>query len=80
MTTHMMKKIFLDSDIALSLVFFCCCSTVFFVFLSNPFLINWCATNGRSPKDVPDETYGSVKSWPAEAWKAVNDIDLKRIF
>lgn len=40
----------------------------------------WCAANGKSPKDVPDETYGTVKSWPAEAWKAVNDIDLKRIF
>ncbi|WP_262287645.1 ORF6N domain-containing protein [Pantoea sp. Marseille-Q5743] len=40
----------------------------------------WCAANGKSPKDVPDETYGTVKSWPADAWKAVNDIDLKRIF
>lgn len=40
----------------------------------------WCAANGMVPKDVPDETYGTVKSWPAEAWKAVNGIDLKRIF
>lgn len=40
----------------------------------------WCAANGMQPKDVPDETYGSVKSWPAEAWKAVNEIDLKRMF
>lgn len=40
----------------------------------------WCMANGKSPKDVPDETYGTVKSWPAEAWKAVNGIDLKRIF
>lgn len=40
----------------------------------------WCESNGMSPKDVPDETYGSVKSWPAEAWKAVNGIELKGIF
>jgi len=40
----------------------------------------WCAANGMTPKDVPDETYGSVKSWPAEAWKAVNGIILKKMF
>lgn len=40
----------------------------------------WCEANGMSPKDVPDETYGTVKSWPAEAWKAVNDIELKGLF
>ncbi|SXF84438.1 Uncharacterised protein [Klebsiella variicola] len=40
----------------------------------------WCAANGMVPKDVPDETYGTVKSWPAEAWKAVNDVDLRKLF
>lgn len=40
----------------------------------------WCAANGMAPKDVPDETYGTVKSWPAEAWKEVNQIDLKGMF
>ncbi|AYO38460.1 ORF6N domain-containing protein [Serratia sp. P2ACOL2] len=40
----------------------------------------WCETNGMEPKVVPDETYGTVKSWPAEAWKAVNDINLKGMF
>lgn len=40
----------------------------------------WCAANGMQPKDVPDETYGTVKSWPAEAWEAVNDINLKKVF
>lgn len=40
----------------------------------------WCAANGMSPKDVPDETYGTVKSWPAEAWKTVNDVDLRKLF
>ncbi|WAT10125.1 ORF6N domain-containing protein [Rouxiella badensis] len=40
----------------------------------------WCKQNGLSGKDVPDETYGSVKAWPAEAWKAVNNIDLKKVY
>lgn len=40
----------------------------------------WCKENGLSAKDVPDETYGTVKSWPAEAWKTVNDIHLKKLF
>ena len=40
----------------------------------------WCAANGMKPRDVPDETYGSVKSWPAEAWKAVNSIELRKLF
>ncbi|HBQ2511740.1 TPA: ORF6N domain-containing protein [Klebsiella oxytoca] len=40
----------------------------------------WCAANGMVPKDVPDETYGSVKSWPAEAWKVVNNVDLRKLF
>lgn len=40
----------------------------------------WCEANGMEPKVVPDETYGTVKSWPAEAWKAINDIDLRKVF
>lgn len=40
----------------------------------------WCEANGMEPNVVPDETYGTVKSWPAEAWKAVNDITLKKLF
>ncbi|ELI7924682.1 ORF6N domain-containing protein [Yersinia enterocolitica] len=40
----------------------------------------WCEANGMEPKVVPDETYGTVKSWPAEAWKAVNDVLLKKLF
>lgn len=43
-------------------------------------LKKWCAANGFSPRDVPDETYGTVKSWPAEAWMAVNNIDLRKVF
>lgn len=42
-------------------------------------LRRWCRENGISPRDVPDERYGSVKSWPAEAWLAVYGIDLKKL-
>lgn len=40
----------------------------------------WCRENGVSAKDVPDESYGTVKAWPAAAWKAVNNVELKKIF
>lgn len=40
----------------------------------------WCKQNGVIAKDVPDETYGTVKAWPAEAWKAVNGLTLTKIF
>lgn len=40
----------------------------------------WCKENGQSAKDVPDETYGTVKAWPAEAWKAVNNVVLRKLF
>lgn len=43
-------------------------------------LKKWCAANGMAPKDVPDETYGTVKSWPAEAWMAVFAVDLRKVF
>lgn len=42
-------------------------------------LRRWCRENGISPRDVPDERYGRVKSWPAEAWLAVYGIDLKKL-
>ncbi|ENZ9959294.1 hypothetical protein ACFLJF_004915 [Salmonella enterica] len=42
-------------------------------------LRRWCRENGVSPREVPDERYGSVKSWPAEAWLAVYGIDLKKL-
>lgn len=43
-------------------------------------LKKWCAANSMSPKDVPDETYGTVKSWPVEAWMAVYGVDLHKLF
>lgn len=43
-------------------------------------LRRWCKDNGVEAKAVPDERYGSVKSWPADAWLAVYGIDLKSLF
>jgi hypothetical protein len=40
----------------------------------------WCKENGLSARDVPDESYGTVKAWPAEAWKAVNNVVLRKLF
>ncbi|HCA3884706.1 TPA: ORF6N domain-containing protein [Salmonella enterica] len=42
-------------------------------------LRRWCKDNGVEAKAVPDERYGSVKSWPAGAWLAVYGIDLKKL-
>lgn len=42
-------------------------------------LRRWCRDNGVEARDVPDERYGSVKAWPAEAWLAVYGIDLKKL-
>ncbi|EAM0983014.1 ORF6N domain-containing protein [Salmonella enterica] len=42
-------------------------------------LRRWCKENGISPRDVPDERYGSVKSWPASAWLDIYGIDLKKL-
>ena len=43
-------------------------------------LSNWCKANGATAIDVPDPLYGSVKSWPADAWGEIYDVDLKAIF
>ena len=42
-------------------------------------LRRWCRDNGVEARDVPDERYGSVKAWPAEAWLAIYGIDLKKL-
>jgi hypothetical protein len=42
-------------------------------------LKNWCAANGVAPETVPDELYGSVKSWPAAAWLAAYGIDTTAV-
>ncbi|HGJ4362564.1 TPA: ORF6N domain-containing protein [Salmonella enterica subsp. enterica serovar Thompson] len=43
-------------------------------------LRRWCKENGVLSESVPDERYGSVKSWPAVAWLAVYGVDLKSLF
>lgn len=43
-------------------------------------LRKWCKSKGVSPVDVVDERYGMVKAWPAGAWQAAFDIDLKLLF
>ncbi|KGT91270.1 hypothetical protein NG99_17035 [Erwinia typographi] len=43
-------------------------------------LRRWCKENGQPARDVADERWGSVKSWPAGAWLAVYGIDLKTLF
>ncbi|HGB1823446.1 TPA: ORF6N domain-containing protein [Salmonella enterica subsp. enterica serovar Bahrenfeld] len=43
-------------------------------------LRRWCKENGVLSESVPDERYGSVKSWPTDAWLDVYGIDLKSLF
>ncbi|CNH63677.1 Phage anti-repressor protein [Yersinia intermedia] len=42
-------------------------------------LRKWCLENGFKPEMVPDPQYGSVKSWPREAWLAVHNINLSDV-
>ncbi|CAG9416446.1 ORF6N domain-containing protein [Providencia alcalifaciens] len=43
-------------------------------------LRKWCLENNVTPMEVHDDRYGSVKSWPAEAWKAVHGVELAKLF
>ncbi|MFW5390802.1 ORF6N domain-containing protein [Yersinia sp. 2544 StPb PI] len=42
-------------------------------------LRKWCLENGFKPEIVPDPQYGSVKSWPREAWLAVHNVNLSDV-
>ncbi|WP_406706880.1 ORF6N domain-containing protein [Sodalis sp.] len=42
-------------------------------------LRQWCLEHGGEIIRVPDARYGTVNSWPAEAWKAVHEIDLRKL-
>lgn len=43
-------------------------------------LSEWCKAHTIKAIDVPDPLYGSVKSWPADAWGEIYDIDLADLF
>lgn len=43
-------------------------------------LRKWCRANNMEAKFVADERWGSVKSWPAEAWLAEYGINLRKLF
>lgn len=43
-------------------------------------LRKWCKENGVAPDVVPDQRYGEVKAWPAEAWLSIYGIDLVELF
>ncbi|MBE8596877.1 Rha family transcriptional regulator [Xenorhabdus sp. BG5] len=42
-------------------------------------LKKWCLENNTEPHLVHDERFGTVKSWPAEAWLSAYRIDLSRL-
>lgn len=43
-------------------------------------LRKWCVENDREPHEVDDPRFGSVKSWPKEAWLAVYGVDIRKLF
>lgn len=43
-------------------------------------LRKWCRENGVDPHEVDDPRFGSVKSWPREAWLAAYGVDLRKLF
>lgn len=43
-------------------------------------LRTYCNEHGPSPINVTDPRYGSVKAWPAIAWKEIYGIDLTEVF
>lgn len=43
-------------------------------------LRKWCREHGVSPKEVEDKRFGTVKSWPRDAWLAVYGVELRNLF
>jgi len=39
-------------------------------------LRKWCRGNNAAPYEVDDPRFGTVKSWPGEAWLEVYGVDL----
>ena len=42
-------------------------------------LTYYCNRNGLVIKDIPDDRYGAVHSYPAQAWKDVYQIDINTV-
>lgn len=43
-------------------------------------LMRWCDDNEIPVGKVPDEQYGQVNTYPAQAWQAVHGVSLKALF
>ncbi|MER2945749.1 ORF6N domain-containing protein [Serratia bockelmannii] len=43
-------------------------------------LRKWCRENDAVPHSVEDPRFGTVKSWPREAWMSVYGVDLRKLF
>lgn len=43
-------------------------------------LRKWCVENGKEPHEVEDPRFGTVKSWPRDAWLAVYGLDIRKLF
>lgn len=43
-------------------------------------LRKWCRENDAEPHEVEDPRFGTVKSWPRDAWIAVYGVDLRKLF
>lgn len=43
-------------------------------------LKKWCVANGKKIKAIADANYGSVKIYHKDAWQAVYDIKLSKVF
>lgn len=43
-------------------------------------LRRWCKAHDVEPTEVVDPRYGTVKAWPAAAWREAHAIDLSEVF
>lgn len=50
-----------------------------FIKVSGLKLTYYCRNNGLAIKDIPDDRYGVVHSYPAQAWRDVYQIDINKV-
>lgn len=43
-------------------------------------LVKYCRDHGLAIRKIPDEHYGHVNSYPAEAWQAVHGVDISTFY